>query len=92
MNKLNYIQTGDAEFLVQIELYIKNQHRKLKPKCFYGEKDIRVKQRRNFEDMITSLEESHIGNARNLTVFQLYTKCDYFDQKSERMKQELNKR
>lgn len=73
-------------------MYIKAQHRKLKPKSFYGEKDIRVKQRRNFEDMITSLEEAHINNARNLTVFQLYTKCDYFDQKAEKMKQEFNKK
>lgn len=42
--------------------------------------------------MITSLQEAHISNARNLTVFQLYAKCDYFEQKAEKMKAELNKK
>lgn len=92
INKLEYLKTGDDERRIQIETYIRNQHRKLKPKCFYGENDIRTKQKKHFEDMITSLQEAHITNARELTVFQLYSKYDYFEQKAERMKAEMNKK
>lgn len=83
--RINFELTSDPKYMAEIikcsDYFLESN----KPKNFnpYQENDI-IRMEQEFESMCTALEENGITNAKDMTVYEFYSRVKYFEKKSKK--------
>ncbi len=83
--QINYNITEDPQYLTEIIRYSNWFLDHNKPKSFSPmnkENDL-IKQEQEFESMCAALEENGVKDAKDMTVYQFYSRIKYYEKKSK---------
>ncbi len=85
MARIEFETTGDVALITELNKYADYFLEINKPKDFNPfVENCLIKMEVEFESTCASLEENGIKGASDMTVFEFYSRCKYFDKKSQK--------
>lgn len=84
--QINYNIDYDPKFLAEITKHSEWFLDRNKPKSFnpYNKENELIRHEQEFESMCAALEENGVKDAKELTVYEFYSRISYYDKKANK--------